>query len=124
MGLVHAELEVRKEGGPSETVSFLVDSGAVYSVLPWRVWRRLGLVPTRRLEFTLADGSVIRRRVSHCWFTYHGIDAPSPVVLGERHDDALLGAVTLEALGLVLNPFERKLRPMRMRLGSSVTPSG
>jgi hypothetical protein len=40
------------------------------------------------------------------------------VVLGERHDDALLGAVTPEALGLVLNPFERKLRPMRMRLVS------
>lgn len=37
-------------------------------------------------------------------------------MLGEANDDALLGVVTLENLGLVLNPFERTLRPMRMRL--------
>jgi len=53
-------------------------------------------------------------------FRYQGIHAPSPVVLGELQDEALLGTITLEALGLVLNPFERTLRPMRMRLAPSV----
>jgi clan AA aspartic protease len=120
--MVHAELVVSRDGGPSETVRFLVDSGATYSVLPWRVWRRLGLEPKRTLEFVLADGTVVTRRVSECRFTYQGIDAVSQVILGERHDDALLGAFTLEALGLVLNPFERTLRPMRMRLAGS-TPA-
>jgi len=38
------------------------------------------------------------------------------VILGEGDDEALLGAVTLESLGLVLHPFERSLRPMRMML--------
>ncbi len=57
-----------------------------------------------------------QRKVSECRFTFAGIDAVSPVVLGERHDEALLGTVTLENLGLVLNPFERTLRPMRMML--------
>ncbi len=31
-------------------------------------------------------------------------------------DEALLGAVTLEELGLVLNPFQRSLQPARMML--------
>ena len=40
----------------------------------------------------------------------------TPVVLGEEGDQALLGVVTLEILGLVFNPFDRTLKPMRMLL--------
>ena len=40
----------------------------------------------------------------------------TPVILGEPGDQALLGAVTLEILGLVLHPFKRTLEPMRMLL--------
>ena len=54
--------------------------------------------------------------MSECRFAYEGIEASSPVVLGERRDEALLGTVTLGTLGLVLNPFERSLKPMRMML--------
>jgi predicted aspartyl protease len=118
MGLVHVDVEVSREGGPARSVRFLVDSGAAYSVLPPDDWRALGLVPTRRMDFVLADGTTIHRDVSHCLFTYHGVCAPSPVVLGEAQDDALLGTVTLENLGLVLNPFDRTLRPMRLRLAA------
>jgi len=49
-------------------------------------------------------------------FVYAGVRAPSPVILGEPGDAALLGTVTLESLGLVLNPFDRTLHPMRARL--------
>jgi hypothetical protein len=42
--------------------------------------------------------------------------ATSPVVLGEGHDGALLGAVTLETLGLMLNPLTREILPMQMVL--------
>ena len=41
---------------------------------------------------------------------------PSPVILGQPGDKALLGTVTLEILGSVLNPFNRTLQPMRMLL--------
>ena len=118
MGVVYVDAEVGTESGASRTVRFLVDSGAAYSVLPSEVWRDLGLRPSRVLDFVLADGTTITRDVSHCLFSYAGIRAPSPVVLGEPGDEALLGTVTLENLGLVLNPFERTLRPMRMRLAA------
>ena len=36
--------------------------------------------------------------------------------LGLAGDEALLGVVTLEVLGLVLDPFNRTLQPMRMSL--------
>ncbi len=121
MGLIHADVQVRREGGPSRTVRFLVDSGASLSVLPWSVWHALGLKPLRTMRFELADGRTMRRRVSACWFRFRGIDAPSPVILGQRRDVALLGTLTLEALGLVLHPFERTLRPMRMMLAAAAS---
>lgn len=38
------------------------------------------------------------------------------MILGQEGDEPLLGVVTLEILGLVLNPFTREFQPMRMLL--------
>jgi predicted aspartyl protease len=117
MGLTYVDGLVRgRQRGAKRAVRFLVDSGAVYSVLRQADWRPLRLVAQRELEFVLADGSSLRRQVSECMFELEGRRATSPVVLGEGQDEALLGAVTLETLGLVLNPLTRRLQPMRMLL--------
>jgi clan AA aspartic protease len=97
-------------------VAFLVDSGAVYSVVPARTLRRLGLRPYREVTFSLADGSTVKRRVGDAYFEIDGTVGPAPVVFGEKGDEPLLGATTLESLGLVLDPFKRRLIPMRMVL--------
>ncbi len=57
------------------------------------------------------------RKISECHIALAGEDAHSPVILGELGDEPLLGVVTLEILGLVLDPFQRKLRAMKLRLG-------
>jgi predicted aspartyl protease len=93
-----------------------VDTGAVYTVLPEPIWRALKLKPQRTVEFTLADGTTITRSVSECRFTIEGQSATSPVVLGEAEDAPLLGAVTLETVGLMINPLSRELLPMRLML--------
>jgi len=38
------------------------------------------------------------------------------VILGEAGDEALLGVVTLEILGIVLNSFSRTIQPARLLL--------
>jgi hypothetical protein len=70
VGLITIRMEVRRDGGPSHEVEFLVDSGATLSVLPWKVWRSLGLRPKRAMRFALADGRTIRRRISECRFCF------------------------------------------------------
>ena len=87
-------------------------------MLPEEIWRALRLKPEREVEFTLADGTPITRGVSECRFEIRGAAATSPVVLGEEHDGALLGAVTLETLGFMLNPLTREILPMRMALSN------
>ena len=72
--------------------------------------------PSRVVTVVLADGTKLTRPVSECRFSVQGIEGTSPVILGEEGDEPLLGAVTLENLGLVLDPYKRTLHPMQVRL--------
>ncbi len=115
MGITYIDGKV-SNAGTEEQVRFLVDSGAGYTLLPERVWKSLGLTPTREMDFILADGTTVSRGISECWIELPQGRGHTPVILGEPRDGALLGVVTLEIFGLVLNPFERSLQPMRARL--------
>ena len=79
-------------------------------------WRLRLRSPHRRKSFFLADGTAIERRIGDAYFEYGGIGGAAPVIFGEKGDQNLLGATTLEALELVLDPFKRELRPMTMSL--------
>ena len=81
-----------------------------------KTWKALKLKPKREATFTLADGTSIKRGISECHITLPQGDGHTPVILGEEGDEPLLGVVTLEILGLILNPFNRTLQPMRMLL--------
>ena len=116
MGLTYIEGTAVGATGVEVPVRFLVDSGATYSLLPYDDWLQLGLAPKRELVSSLADGTEVQRQVSECYLRLPQGEGHSPVILGEPGDEALLGAVTLEILGLVLNPFSRTLHPMRMLL--------
>jgi len=116
MGIVYITGEVGRARKPKIRVRFLVDSGASYTVLPKNVWKKLGLKPRREESFTLADGSQVTRKVSECEIAISEQEGHTPVILGETEDQPLLGVVTLEEFGLILNPFTRKLQPMRLML--------
>ena len=116
MGVTYIEGVVTGSTGRQATVRFLVDSGATYSLLPYEDWQEIGLSPKRSVTFTLADGTTVERHVSECHLSLSLGEGHTPVILGEPGDQALLGVVTLEIIGLVLNPFDRTLRPMRMLL--------
>ena len=114
MGLTYVSGRVSSDKNREEELQFLVDSGANYTVLPKSVWKKLKLKPKRVAQFVLADGTKIERHIGECLIQLDLGECHTPVVLGEEGDEPLLGVVTLEELGLVLNPFNRSLHPMRM----------
>ena len=116
MGITYIEGAARGPSGEEAVVNFLLDSGATYSLLPDSVWRPIGLEATREMTFTLADGTRVERQISRCYLVLPQGEDYTPVILGEPGDEALLGVVTLEILGLVFDPFSRTLHPMRMML--------
>lgn len=117
MGITYIEGTVSGSTGHSERVRFLVDSGASYTLLPEATWRAIGLESLRSMAFSLADGTIVERKISECLIELPDGKCHTPVVLGERGDDQpLLGVVTLEELGLVFDPFRRELRTMLARM--------
>ena len=119
MGLTHIETIIANPRNPKKTkkLSLLVDSGTVYSVVPKTRLNQLGVKPHSTKIFTLADGSEIKRRVGDLLFKLDGHQGASPVIFGEKGDSAQLGTVSLGALGLLLDPIRRELRPLPMVLG-------
>jgi len=120
MGLTVLELEVGNPANPEvrEEIEFLIDSGAIYSVIPTPVLERLGIKPLTEQEFRLADGTKIIRKKGGALFKYGDQIGGADVIFGEEGDCVLLGAFSLEALGLSLDPLRRKLKPLPMILAS------
>ncbi len=123
MGLTVLELEVANPAKPrvTEKIEFLIDSGAIYSVVPTPILKKLGIKPFAREEFRLADGSKVIRRKGGALFRYQDKVGVADVIFGEKGDSVLLGAFTLEALGLALDPLRRELRPLPMILAGLPT---
>ena len=118
MGFMQLEGTVRGPRG-EESLVFLVDSGAKYTLLPHKVWKKIGLEPDAEQLFSLADGTTVERKLSECLFILSYGQRHSTVILGEPGDQALLGVVTLEEFGLMLNPFTGEIRPTKMLLMSA-----
>jgi clan AA aspartic protease len=109
----------RQSGGPSIEIEFLVDTGAIYSVVPSGVLEALAIPRLKRREFTLADGTHQSWDVGEAFFDLEGEVGTSQVVFGPEGVTPLLGAFTLESLGLMVNPVTRELLPMRLVLACS-----
>ena len=121
MGLTVLEVEVGNPATPetTERVEFLIDSGAIYSVVAVPILERLGISPITEQQFRLADGSKIVRKKGIALFRYGERVGGADVIFGEEGDSTLLGAFTLGALGLALHPRRRELKPLPMILALS-----
>ena len=115
-------LEIGNPATPNitEPIELLVDSGAIYSVVPRPVLERLGIKPVATEEFKIADGTKVCRRKGIALYRYGNRTGGADVIFGEDGDGQLLGAFTLEALGLLLDPLRRELKPLPMVLMQSV----
>ena len=125
MGLTFLEVEVGNPANPevTEKLEFLIDSGAVYSVVPTAILEGLGIKPFAEQQFRLTDGSKTVRKKGGALFKYEDNIGVADVVFGNERDSVLLGAFTLESLGLVLDPLRRELKSLPMILAYGVAGS-
>jgi clan AA aspartic protease len=120
LGLTFIDLDIANPAQPKQKarIEFLIDTGAFYSVVPASLLRKLGIRPHSKRTFTLADGSKITRQIGDVQFRFDGRQGASPVIFGQKDDSVLLGSVSLGALGLMIDPLKRELRPLPMILAS------
>ena len=115
MGMTEIRVRIVNLADPDRwaDVDMVVDSGAIYSVVPAMVLRGIGIEPRATQTFGLANGGTVRRAIGDVRYEIDRCAGAAPVIFGRRGDANLLGVVTLDALGLRLDPLRRTLRPLK-----------
>ena len=125
MGTFSHPIEVfSADGSRSVTVDALVDTGATYTCLPGAVLRELGIVPDRKAQAQLADGSIIDDELGEARVRLQGVVTTTIVSFAEESAPALLGAYTLEGALLAVDPVGQRLIPtISLKMGNPNSPS-
>ena len=110
MGTFSVEIEV---GNPSReefvAVEALVDTGAIYTMLPEDLLDRLGVPRLETDIFELADDSLVEYPIGDAVVRLQGRMRTVPVVFIRPENTPLLGATTLEIFRLVADPVNEQL---------------
>ncbi len=117
MGTFRVQIEVGDpEGKRFEAVDALVDTGATNTALPSSLLASLRVTPHTTTVFELADGRELELGVGRTWVRVNGQQEFTQVVFAADGTEPILGAVTLEEMGLAVDPVRRRLQPVHKYL--------
>jgi clan AA aspartic protease len=118
MGFTTVEVSVHNPEKLAECqrVSLLVDTGAMYSIIPRHILENLGITPRWKRQFSLANGQKIERGGSGALYSVGEYEGHAPVIFGEEGDQSILGVTALEAMGLQVDPITHELKPTELLL--------
>jgi clan AA aspartic protease len=113
LGHIYAEITVRPlaESSKSWKGPVLVDTGATDTFLPASVLRRLGIRPSARRAYELADGTEVDLPIGFGVIEVLGRPAGGTLVFAGEKEEPLLGVTVLESTGLWLDPQRERLIP-------------
>jgi predicted aspartyl protease len=72
--------------------------------------KKLGIKPEKTRKFRTMTGRAVRREVGEAVLECLGEKATSMIVFGRKGDAAVLGVVSLETLGLEVDPITEQLK--------------
>ena len=114
MGIAYVEGIVSHPSTAKRKTSlrFLVDTGAFFTVVPKDVLRKLGVKSSRVERVRFADGRTTKWKVGEAKLAVNGRSTTTWVLFGKPNTQPLLGAYSLEGLGLIVDPRTKRLVPM------------
>jgi predicted aspartyl protease len=121
MGTFSTKLKVWKEDRPegAQELDLLVDTGASFSWISKARLERLGVRPVYQMPFRTIDGRVLERDMAVVYIATDGRSVPDLVVMAEEGESEVIGAHSIEGLGMAADPVQRKLVPtVMLALGS------
>lgn len=127
MGLTHVRVTVRN---PSDSErcwesDFLVDTGAIDSLVPRQRLEDIGVRPRGRRSYVLADGRRVEMEVGVAELEFMGDLIGCTVLFGDEGAEPLLGVTALESLGIEIDPLSQQLRKLpSIRLKAVDRPAG
>jgi clan AA aspartic protease len=101
--------------GQEVKVTALVDTGATFSVIPWWVFEKLNLKIVGKKKVETAKGYA-ELDESFVLVEMEGKRGVTSVLISRELKDVLIGVLTLETLGLTIDPTTGKLKDARIIL--------
>jgi len=116
MGTFSAKLRVWKEDHPeaAQELDLLVDTGASFSWISKARLQRLGVKAAYQMPFRTIDGRVLERDMAVVYIATDGRSVPDLVVMAEEGESEVIGAHSIEGLGMAADPVQKKLVPTVM----------
>jgi predicted aspartyl protease len=90
----------------------LADTGAFYTWLPGSTLAALGVKSVGEREFLIATGKKVKRALGEIRLRVNGEARTVLCVFGDEGSTPLLGAHSLEAFALAVDPVHKKLVPI------------
>jgi aspartyl protease family protein len=94
-----------------EEMDLLMDTGASYSWISRERLESLGVKAVRSMQFRTIEGTTLERDLAPVYLATDGFMGGDNVVMANPGDMEVLGAHSLESLGITVDPVEMKLVP-------------
>ena len=114
MGLTHVQVTLRHPADPARSWegAFLVDTGAIDSLVPRDRLEQIGLQPRDQRTYELADGRQAVMDIAVAELEFMGEVVGATIVVGEEGTEPLLGVTALESMGIEVDPRSQQLRKL------------
>ena len=111
MGMTHVNVIVRNPADPARKWEgkFLVDTGAIDTLVPRPYLEAIGLEPAAQRTYELADGTEVRMDVAGAEMELLGEFTAGLVIFGDANTEPLLGVTALESAGIEIDPQNQRL---------------
>ena len=114
MGATHVTVTIRNPADPKKSWEglFLVDSGAIDSLVPGDHLKSIGLHPKAQRTYELADGSEVKMDITTGDIEFMGEIVGGTIIFAEKGTEPILGVTALESVGIDIDPRNQKLKRM------------
>lgn len=114
MGVTHVEATIRNPAAPERSWqgSFLVDTGAIDSLVPRPQLEAIGLMPKRQRVYETADGREVTMDVTTGEIEFMGELTAGLIIFGDADAEPLLGVTALESAGIEVDPVNQQLKKL------------
>lgn len=116
MGTFKTKLRVWNPAKPNEVYEpeVWVDTGAAFSWISRARLEAIGAGPHRQMQFRTIEGHLVNRSMASVFIGADGFTGPDLVVMAEPGDSEVMGAHSIEGLGLAADPVQKRLVPSVM----------
>ena len=114
MGLTHVDARIRNPAAPERSWqgSFLVDTGAIDSLVPRPHLEAIGLLPVGQRVYETADGREVTLDITIARIDLMGEPTAGVIIFGDAEAEPLLGVTALESVGVEVDPVSQRLKKL------------